>query len=301
MIETCYKNTLTHLMKLYDRTPDSAVFFLAGSLPGSALLHLRQLSVFSMICNLDDNILKSLAKDNLTQAKASAKSWIQDIRDLTIQYQLPHPLILLENPLPRVKFKQLCKMKVHDYWHAKLSRDATLPSLQYLQPSFLSLSKPHPILSSLDGNPYQAKASRIQALFLTGRYRSERLCRFWSTNKNGVCLLEPCRSQELYEDIHHIILRCSGLTEVRRRLEVFTREFAADKPVLRGLVETYLYSDNDELRMQFIIDCSVLPLVISSHQLHGPIIHQQLFKITRTWCRSLHVARMKALGRYNKL
>ena len=153
MIDTCYKNTLTHLMKLHDRTPDSAVFFLAGSLPGSALLHLRQLSVFSMICNLDDNILKSLAKDNLTQAKASAKSWIQDIRDLTIQYQLPHPLILLENPLPRVKFKQLCKMKVHEYWHSKLSQDATLPSLQYLQPSFLSLSHPHPILTFLDGNP----------------------------------------------------------------------------------------------------------------------------------------------------
>jgi hypothetical protein len=47
--------------------------------------------------------------------------------------------------------------------------------------------------------------------------------------------------------------------------------------------------------MQFSIDCSVLPLVIYSYQLHGLIIHQQLFKITRTWCRSLHVARMKAL------
>ena len=254
-----------------------------------------------MICSLDDNVLKFLAKDILIQAKSSAKSWIQDVRDLTIQYQLPHPLLLLENSLPKDKFKQLCKQKVLEYWHEKLSRDAALPSLEYLQPSSLSLSHPHPIFSSLDGNPYQAQASRIQALFLTGRYRSERLCRFWSTNKNGVCLLEPCRSQELFEDVHHIILRCSGLTAVRRRLLTFTREYAADKPVLKEIVETYLCSDNDDLRMQFIIDCSVLPLVISSYQLHGPIIHQQLFKITRTWCRSLHVARMKALGRYNKL
>ena len=300
MIDSCYKNTLTHLMKLHDRTPDSAVFFLAGTPPGSALLHLRQLSLFSMICNLDDNPLKSLARDMLIQAKPSAKSWIQDIRDLTIQYQLPHPLLLLDNPLPKDKFKQLCKQKVLEYWHDKLARDAALPSLQYLQPSSLSLSHPHPIFTSLDGNPYQAQASRIQSLFLTGRYRSERLCRFWSANKSGVCLLEPCRTQGLFEDIHHIILRCSGLTDVRRRLLVFTREYAADKPVLREIVETYLYSDNDELRMQFIIDCSVLPLVISSYQLHGPIIHQTLFKITRTWCRSLHVARMKPLGRYNK-
>ena len=301
MIDSCYKNTLNLLMKLHARTPDCAVFFLAGSLPGSALLHLRQLSVFSMICNLHDNVLKTLVKDILIQAKTSAKSWIQDIRDLTIQYQLPHPLFLLANPIPKVKFKKMCKQKVQEYWHAKLSLGAALPSLQYLQPSFHSLSHPHPIFTSLDGNPYQAKASRIQAMFLTGRYRCERLCRFWSTNKNGVCLLEPCRSQELFEDIHHIILQCSGLTDVRRRLEVFTSEYTADKPVLREIVKTYLGSDNDELRMQFIIDCSVLPLVISSYQLHGPIIHQQLFKITRTWCRSLHVARLKALGRYNKL
>ena len=301
MIDSCFKNTLNLLMKLHDRTPDCAVFFLAGSLPGSALLHLRQLSVFSMICNLRDNVLKSLVKDILIGAKTSAKSWIQDIRDLTIQYQLPHPLFLLENPIPKDKFKQMCKQKVQEYWHAKLSLGAALPSLQYLQPSFLSLCHPHPIFTSLDGNPYQARASRIQALFLTGRYRSERLCRFWSTNKNGVCLLEPCRSQELFEDIDHIILKCSGLTDVRRRLALFTSEYTADKPVLREIVETYLCADNDELRMQFIIDCSVLPLVISSYQHHGPIIHQQLFKITRTWCRSLHVARMKALGRFNKL
>ena len=172
MIDSCYKKNLTHLMKLHDRTPDSAVFFLAGTLPASALLHLRQLSLFSMICSLDDNVLKSLAKDILIQAKSSAKSWIQDVRDLTIQYQLPHPLLLLENSLPKDKFKQLCKQKVLEYWHEKLSRDAALPSLEYLQPSSLSLSHPHPIFSSLDGNPYQAQASRIQALFLTRPYHS---------------------------------------------------------------------------------------------------------------------------------
>ena len=74
-----------------------------------------------------------------------------------------------------------------------------------------------------------------------------------------------------------------------------------DKPVLKKIVNMYLYSEDEEDRMQFIIDCSVLPLVIASYQLHGQIIHQQLFKISRTWCRSLHVARMEAFGRYSKL
>ena len=66
MIDSCYKKNLTHLMKLHDRTPDSAVFFLAGTLPASALLHLRLLSLFSRICSLDDNVLKSPAKESVS-------------------------------------------------------------------------------------------------------------------------------------------------------------------------------------------------------------------------------------------
>ena len=200
IITSFHKNTLSRLMKLYDRTPDSAFYFLAGSLPGSALLHLRQLSVFGMICHLEGNILNSLAMDILIEAKPSAKSWFQEIRDICVKYGLPHPITLLENPIKKEAFMKFCKLKVHEYWHLKLSKAANLPSLQYLQPHFLSLSLPHPIWTSLDGNPYQAKAARIQSLFLTGRYRSERLCRFWSSNREGYCLLSTCNNEQLYED-----------------------------------------------------------------------------------------------------
>jgi hypothetical protein len=60
IISACYKNTLQRLMKLHDRTPDCAVYFLAGSLPATALLHLRQLSLLNMISHLEGNTLKSL-------------------------------------------------------------------------------------------------------------------------------------------------------------------------------------------------------------------------------------------------
>ena len=188
------KSTLPRLMKLHDRTPDSALFFLAGTLPASAHLHLRQLSLFSMICHLEGNILKSIAETTLIEARHSARSWFTDIRNLCIQYGLPHPLTLLQSPIHKIKFKNICKQKIHEYWHLKLSRESSLPSLQHLYPSHLSLMHPHPIWTSLDGNPYQAKAARIQALFLTGSYRTERLCRFWSSNREGKCLLETCKN-----------------------------------------------------------------------------------------------------------
>ena len=203
--------------------------------------------------------------------------------------------------MKKEKFKTICKQKVSEYWHEKLSHQADLPSLTYLQPSFLSLSSPHPIYTSLDGNPYQAKAARIQSLFLSGRYRSEELCRFWSQNKNGFCLRDSCKDLHRCENIEHILLHCDGLTEVRRRLAAFTRKVTDDKPVLKQIIESYLFSQDEELRMQFLMDCSVLPLVISAHQEYGAIIHQDLFRVSRTWCRSVHVARLKALGRYSKV
>ena len=300
IIYECHKNSLMRLMKLHDRTPDSVVFFLAGSLPITALLHLQRLSLFNMICHLEGNILRDIAKELLVVAKPSARSWCQELRGLCILYELPHPLHMIENPIPKEKFKKLCKQKVLDYWHKKLTSKACLPSLQYLHPGYLSLTRPHPIWTSLDNNPYQAKAAHIQAIFLSGRYRSERLCRFWSQNRNGVCLLPICKNQNIFEDIEHIFLRCQSLTDVRRRLDEFTQEYICDKPVLQPAVDAYLYSPQDYLRMQFFLDCSVLPLVISSYQQHGPVIHQHLFRISRTWCRSLHVARMKRLGRYFK-
>ena len=299
MLSACYKNTLQRLMKLHEKTPDCAVYFLAGSLPCAAILHLRQLSLFLMICHLRDDTLNLLARSILTNAKPSAKSWFQGIRTLSIQYGLPHPLLLLESPPPKHHFKKLCKEKVLEFWHEKLSREADSPSLEYLCPAYLSLTTPHPIWSSLDGNPYEAKAAKIQAVFLTGRYRTARLCRFWSeNNREGYCLLDSCKDRLITEDLDHIILYCPSLSETRRRLFRFTSDYVAAQPILSDIIRAYLYATDTKVVMQFIIDCSVLPLVISAHQTHGQDIHKHLYKITRTWCRSLHRDRLRALGRY---
>ena len=40
-IDRYYKAYLSRLMKLHDRTPESAVFFLAGTLPAIAQIHLQ--------------------------------------------------------------------------------------------------------------------------------------------------------------------------------------------------------------------------------------------------------------------
>ena len=67
---------------------DSVVYFLTGSLPASALLHIRQLGLFCMISRLPDNILHRIAKHVLITARDNSKSWFIHIKSLCQQYNL---------------------------------------------------------------------------------------------------------------------------------------------------------------------------------------------------------------------
>ena len=114
-----YKTILQNLQKLPSLTPHSVTYFLAGSLPLTAQLHIRQLGLFSMICRLPDDPLNSHARNVLTLSKRSSKSWFWQIRDLCLQYCLPHPLHFLDYPPQKQKFRKLVKSRVTDNWEKK--------------------------------------------------------------------------------------------------------------------------------------------------------------------------------------
>ena len=255
--------------------------------------------LFSGILYLFFNLKRALIVDVLTEGKENCKSWFQQIRDISIKYLLPHPLIILESPPTKLAFKKLCKLKVTQYWRKLFQNEASqLKSLKYFKPEFISLNSPHPIFTTLNGNPYETKKAKLQSRFLSGRYRTEKLCRFWSSNKAGICLLEACKDKYVLEDLDHILYYCSGLSETRKRLITFTNKYTDDKPEIKTITDKYLNEDG-HLFCQFMVDCSVLGPVISSYQLYGRSVLDHLFYITRTWCHSLHSDRLRQLGRDN--
>ena len=289
-----YKKTLRSLLKLPNDIPDPALYFLAGSLPLEAYLHMRVLSNFSMICHLQNNPLHSIAKNALIRARPSSRSWFTMLREICIKYNLPHPLNLLDSPLPPIKFKTMYKLKIKEYWRIYLyEKCSALSSLQYLLTPYLSLTQPHPIFTSLQGNPYELRAASVQALLLCGRYRTEKLRRHWSRNREGYCINQECYNLKQVESREHFLLHCRSFSDERRRLHRIITDFSADKPVLKNLLDNYFFIDDNTVRMQFILDPSVLPNVISAAQIFGGVIHQLCFKVSRLWCRSLHAARMK--------
>ena len=66
IINQHYKNTLASILKLHPGTPHQFIYFISGSLPGKAILHHRQLSLFNMICHLHNDPLNIQAKQVLT-------------------------------------------------------------------------------------------------------------------------------------------------------------------------------------------------------------------------------------------
>ena len=252
-----------------------------------------------MICNLPEIIFNEHAKNFYSCSSMTNKCWFLQIRDLCICYLLPHPLTLLTSPLSKEQFKKLTKSSVIDFWERKLRKEASvLTSLQYFNPSFMSLSSPHPIWSTAGSSPAKVTMATIQSQMLSGRYRTMQLESHWSTkHSSGFCILSKSCSTSI-EDLPHILSSCEALLSVRKKLQRFTLNFCESFPQVKSLVLKFCQPTHPQF-CQFLLDCSVLPQVILAKQTYGDEILHHLFSISRTWIYSIHRTRMKMLGRWN--
>ena len=182
------------------------------------------------------------------------------------------------------------------FWEKKLCLEAThLSSLSYFKPDFYSLSSPHPLWTTAGSSPYEIQKATVQARMLSGRYRTEKLRRHWSSNSEGFCLLPSCSEQT--DDLPHILLACPSLQEARDRVRLLWTDHLTDKPHIDHVVKMYTITQCDpDNHTQFLLDASVLPEVISCTQDHGQSVLDTLFYLTRTFCYSIHTCRLKLLG-----
>ena len=105
LIEQHLKDILSGLQRFHPKTPRAVIYFMGGILPGPALLHMRQLGLFGMVCRSPDSILHKLAFNLFHSKIISSNSWFHQIREYCLQYGLPHPLKLLSSPLSKYRIK----------------------------------------------------------------------------------------------------------------------------------------------------------------------------------------------------
>ena len=246
-----------------------------------------------MITRIPSNILHRIALYVLTTAKDNSRSWFIHIKNLCAKYQLPHPITLLNTPMSKDSFKKLAKAKVVNYWEQLLRSEAKdLPSLTYFNPNYMSLTKPHPIWTTCGNNTYDICKAIVQVRMLSGRFRTERLLRHFTDNKDGVCQI--CSSNSV-GSIEHILLGCPSLNIFRLKLlRTLDQQdyYESSKSFIKKTI-----SGGSALAVQLLLDCSSIPEVISMRQTFGEIILEDLFKFSRSWCYTINRERLRLLGR----
>ena len=216
-------------------------------------------------------------------------------------YDLPHPLKLLQSNLGKESYKKLVKSHVLDYWERKLrEKAASLLSLEFFHPEFYSLTSPHPIMTSAGSSPYFVTMANVQLTMISGRYRTEALASHWSFSGSKYCPTPHCTDLGTVEDLRHILAECGALQSTRKNLSDFTAKYCKkiDVPEIVRIILTHCSVQHPQF-CQFLVDCSVLPAVIRAAQEFGSkLVHEHLFRVTRTWCYCLHRDRLRILGRW---
>ena len=299
LIEKHYCKSLCSLQKLHKNTPRCVTYFLGGSLPGEALIHMRQFSIFGMICRLqmeNSNLLRKHAENYFSAAVHFRGSWFHQIRSNCLLYGLPHPSSFLDHPPEKEIFKKLVKKKVISYWEEILRQEAgNLTSLKYFKPHFMSLLSPHPLWETAEHSPYKVAMATVQGQMISGRYKCGALIRHWTPGYNGYCELSP-QCKHTIEDIEHILQHCPALDSIRVKLSEFTHHFVASLPQPVAQVLLTFCDPINPKYCDFILDCSANSAVISLVQGYGKRVLYDMFHVTRLWTFYIHRQRLKLLS-----
>ena len=109
---------------------------------------------------------------------------------ITSIYNLPNPLTLLHQPPSQKRYKCLIKNNIAQFWQEKLramihrGESNELTSLKYFKPEYMSVLRPHPILTTA-AHSYDVNKMVVQLRILSGRYRVGSLLRHFPVNTLG--------------------------------------------------------------------------------------------------------------------
>ena len=137
----------------------------------------------------------------------------------------------------------------------------------------------------------------IVAKMISGRYRSEDMCKHWSSsNKLGNCLAPTCCSG-VTGDLEHMLVACPALQEVRARLTKLWLDRSTQSTALHQLIKMVLASP-PLIQVQFILDPTVFDGIKMLIELYDfPIIEHMLY-LTHTYAYYIHRETMIMLGRW---
>ena len=291
-----YTTTIKQLLRVSRHTPECFTMFMAGTLPATAILHLRVLSLLGMIARIGPKgILGRMGRQALLSAN-SPRSWFHGVRRLCDQYGLQDPLLVLQAPDSRQSWKRLCKAKVTRWWEVHYRGQAAhLTSLKHFNPHFFSLTTPHLTITTAT-TPHQVTRATTVVAMLGGRYVTDYRTRHWDrSNPEGRCRL--CPSTPLHPaplgTLEHQLVWCPALQAVRTRILELWGTYLVHRPHLQPLVHQYTTGGVEEF-MRFILNPSSCYHVICLDRIIRST-SDNCHYMSRMWCNTIHVRRLRLL------
>ena len=302
-----HKVAVERVLRLYPRTPAAFVYLLAGCLPASATLHLKQLSLLGMVARQGPSAILHryatfiLSNPPSTGRSAASVPWFIQIRHLCMKYDLPDPLQVLAGPPTKSQWKNTCTKLVVSFWGTKLRNDASaLPSLSHLRHSHMSLTTPSSLLTTCKGKGEEVRKLTVQLRMSSGRYRTCWLRRHWSGDTSGFCRVPGCSGNTPGTLLHLATGQCPGLADTTSNAAAYWTRFSQSSPHLLPILLMYANGDADTF-LAFLLDPSTQAPVLTLAGQLGSFVVDELCHLTRTWLYQHHRARYRALGLWEYL
>ena len=161
---------------------------------------------------------------------------------------------------------------------------------------FLPLGRgPHLLWWTCGSSSSANRAATVQAMMLSGRYRSDWQRRHWGPGESGACRLPSCSSPQ--GDLEHLLTAaCPALAPaLARTLQHCTTSFLSTNPVLLSTVQAALTREPTDF-VSFVLDPSTDRAVLPLTQKHGSSVLTHLFRFSRAWIWAAHRDRLRLLG-----
>ena len=282
---------LRGFLRLSRSSPIPCLYFLLGELPLENKLHLETLTLFHNIWSAPSTKLFEIVKYVLMMSDLSSQTWANHVRLLSMKYNLPDPLALLNTPpCPKPEWKELLSTKItvhaEKLWRAKAAANS---KMKYLNVNLLGLSgRPHPALLGIT-SAREIPKLRIHLKFLSGDFLT-----FQRLAKDRNMSDTYCRlCQATCEDIQHVLTECKATEEIRQRLLPDLLNMVMKiNPVSKLLDLTTL---TPHTLTQFVLDCGS-PNLSNDYRIsysHPDICN--LYQLSRDWCFSISNARTRLL------
>ena len=193
--------TLKRLQSLPIRTANSAVYLLLGTLPISAELHKRQLSLLHQIAMSENVSIREIAWRQYNVGRP-ARFFIRIVGILDL-YEMPPFTEVMNGHFKKIEWKGIVKRSINTYWNTKLQLDCqSKSSLSLLSTTSLEMGKTHIVWDSINNSVRDVRQAITKARMLTGTYMLQTLkSKFNQSEVDPTCPI--CRLET--ETITHVI------------------------------------------------------------------------------------------------